>query len=224
MQSIRIWDLPTRLFHWLLALAIVALVITAKLGGDAMQLHMRLGYAVFALLLFRLVWGVLGGRWSRFVHFVPTPARLLAYWRGSREAALHAGHNPLGALSALAMLAVLSLQVASGLLADDEIAYSGPLTARAPDALIRLATRYHAGPGQWLVLALVALHVAAIVWYLRRGKNLVRPMLSGDKRLAPATPASRDSPATRAGAALVLAAAAAVVYGVVQWGARALLG
>ncbi len=131
MPSVRIWDLPTRLFHWVLALAVVLLVISAKVGGDAMHLHMRLGYLVFALLLFRLVWGVLGGHWSRFARFVPTPARLRAYLRGSPEASLHAGHNPLGALSVLAMLAVLSLQVASGLFADDEIAYSGPLTARA---------------------------------------------------------------------------------------------
>ena len=224
MPSVRIWDLPTRLFHWVLALAVVLLVISAKVGGDAMHLHMRLGYLVFALLLFRLVWGVLGGHWSRFARFVPTPARLRAYLRGSPEASLHAGHNPLGALSVLAMLAVLSLQVASGLFADDEIAYSGPLTARASHALIKLATRWHTGPGQALVLALVSLHVAAIVWYWRRGQNLVRPMLSGDKSLTQAVPASRDGAGTRAAAVLVLAAAAAVVYAVVQWGARASLG
>ncbi len=224
MQSVRIWDLPTRLFHWLLAAAVVALVITAKLGGDAMHWHMRLGYAVFALLLFRAVWGMVGGHWSRFAHFVPTPSRLRAYWRGSTDAALHAGHSPLGALSVLAMLAVLSLQVASGLLADDEIAYSGPLAARASHALIKLATRYHAGLGQWLILALVALHVGAIAWYLRRGKNLVRPMIGGDKRIDPPVTAARDSAATRLGAAALLAAAAAVVYAVVQWGARTSLG
>ncbi|MBN9406788.1 MAG: cytochrome b/b6 domain-containing protein [Burkholderiales bacterium] len=224
MPSVRIWDLPTRLFHWVLALAVVLLVISAKVGGDAMHLHMRLGYLVFALLLFRLVWGVLGGHWSRFARFVPTPARLRAYLRGSPEASLHAGHNPLGALSVLAMLAVLSLQVASGLFADDEIAYSGPLTARASHAFVKLATRWHTGPGQALVLALVALHVAAIAWYWRRGQNLVRPMLSGDKSLTQAVPASRDGAGTRAVAVLVLAAAAAVVYAVVQWGARASLG
>ncbi|MBS0598269.1 MAG: cytochrome b/b6 domain-containing protein, partial [Proteobacteria bacterium] len=76
MQSVRIWDLPTRLFHWLLALAVVAMLATGMIGGEALNLHMRIGYGVFALLLFRLAWGVVGGRWSRFASFVPTPARL----------------------------------------------------------------------------------------------------------------------------------------------------
>ena len=129
MQSIRVWDLPTRLFHWLLALAVVALVVSAKIGGNAMNLHLRLGYGVFALLLFRLAWGVVGGRWSRFASFVPTPARLRAYLKGHTPIDAQVGHNPLGALSVLAMLAVLSMQVGTGLLADDEIAYAGPLAA-----------------------------------------------------------------------------------------------
>ena len=224
MQSVRIWDLPTRLFHWLLALAVVGLVVSAKVGGGAMIWHMRLGYVVFALLLFRLLWGVAGGHWSRFAQFVPTPARVRAYLRGHLDAAQHAGHNPLGALSVLAMLTVLLAQVASGLFADDEIAYSGPLSARASNAVVKLATRYHAGPGQWLILALVALHVLAIVWYLRRGQNLVRPMLGGDKIMAPAAVASRDNATTRVLALVLLAAAAAIVYAVVQWGSAPTFG
>ncbi len=106
-HTIRIWDLPTRLFHWLLAASVVALVVTAKVGGNAMVWHFRLGYVVLALLAFRLVWGLVGGRWSRFASFVPTPGRLWRYLRGSSAEADSAGHSPLGALSVLALLGVL---------------------------------------------------------------------------------------------------------------------
>lgn len=225
MQSIRIWDLPTRLFHWALALAVVAMIVAAKIGGNAMQLHMRLGYAVFALLVFRLLWGFAGGHWSRFRHFVPTPARLRAYLAGRLDPAQHAGHSPLGALSVLAMLAVLALQVASGLFADDEIAYSGPLTGKVSEAVVRLATRYHAGIGQVTVLTLIALHLGAIAWYAWRGSNLVRPMVGGDKPMTGgAVPASRDTALTRLLALLLLALAAGLVYGVLRWGATSYLG
>ena len=118
MQRVRIWDLPTRLFHWLLAACVIGLVVTAKVGGEAMNWHLRLGYAVFGLLVFRLLWGLVGGHWSRFASFVPTPGRLARYLGGRASAADTAGHNPLGALSVLAMLAVLGLQVATGLMAD----------------------------------------------------------------------------------------------------------
>ncbi|MBS0300902.1 MAG: cytochrome b/b6 domain-containing protein [Proteobacteria bacterium] len=224
MQSIRVWDLPTRLFHWLLALAVVALVVSAKIGGNAMNLHLRLGYGVFALLLFRLAWGVVGGRWSRFASFVPTPARLRAYLKGHKRIDAQVGHNPLGALSVLAMLAVLSMQVGTGLLADDEIAYAGPLAARASEALVKLASHYHTGPGQILVLALVALHVLAIIAYAWRGHALVRPMISGDKTMAQVAAASRDTAGTRAFALVLLALSAAGVYAVVRWGGAASFG
>ncbi len=126
---VRVWDLPTRLFHWLLAACVIGAVISAKIGGNAMVWHMRLGYAVLALLLFRLVWGLVGGRWSRFASFIYGPA---AYWRylsgrARAEDQFEVGHNPLGALSVFAMLAWLALQVGSGLIADDEIAITGPL-------------------------------------------------------------------------------------------------
>lgn len=226
MQSVRIWDLPTRLFHWLLAVAVLAMLATGMTGGDALNVHMRIGYAVFALLLFRLAWGVAGGRWSRFSSFVPTPARIVRYLRGGASAAEIAGHNPLGALSVLAMLVALGLQVGTGLFADDEIAYSGPLTARVSNAMVKLATRYHTTLGKLLVIALIVVHVAAIVWYLRRGRNLVRPMIGGNKTLTEAelVPAARDDVLTRAVALALLAVAAGAVYGVVRWGNAAGLG
>ena len=223
MQRVRIWDLPTRLFHWLLAACVIGLVVTAKVGGEAMNWHLRLGYAVFGLLVFRLLWGLVGGHWSRFASFVPTPGRLARYLGGRASAADTAGHNPLGALSVLAMLAVLGLQVATGLMADDEIAFAGPLTPLVSGAVVSLATGWHKSWGQYLVIGLVALHVLAVVVYLLRRKNLVGPMVTGDKLMAEPVPPARDTLGTRLLALVLLAVAGGVVVGVVQWGASARL-
>ena len=87
MTTVRIWDLPTRLFHWALAACIVGLVVTAKVGGEAMNWHFRLAYAVFTLLVFRLLWGLVGGHWSRFASFFPTPGRLARHFGGRSTAA-----------------------------------------------------------------------------------------------------------------------------------------
>ena len=113
-HTVRIWDLPTRLFHWALAACVIGLVITAKVGGNAMEWHFRLGYAVLALLVFRVVWGLIGGRWSRFSAFLYSPARLVRYLRGNAHPEDSAGHSPLGALSVFALLAVLGAQVGTG--------------------------------------------------------------------------------------------------------------
>jgi cytochrome b len=206
-HKVRIWDLPTRLFHWLLAAAVIALVVTAKIGGNAMNWHLLLGHGVLALLLFRLLWGLVGGRWSRFASFIHAPATLLRHLRGQGRASDSAGHSPLGALSVFAMLAVLIAQVGSGLLSDDEIAFSGPLSRFVPGDTVALATAYHAHWGQHLLYALVALHLLAILFYAWRGRGLVRAMVTGDKQLPEPLPASRDTAATRL-LALALAAAA----------------
>ena len=225
MQSVRIWDLPTRLFHWLLALAVVGMVVTANIGGNAMNLHLRLGYAVFTLLLFRLLWGLVGGHWSRFASFWPTPGRLLRYLRGDGAPEL-AGHNPLGALSVLAMLVVLALQVGSGLMADDEIAFAGPLMARVSGATVALASRYHTALGKYLVVGLIALHLLAIVGYALRGRKLVPPMIHGDKSMPTEATviATRDTAGTRLLALVLLAVSAAVVWAIVQWAGAGALG
>ncbi len=224
MKPIRIWDLPTRLFHWSLAACVIALVVTAKVGGNAMNWHFRLGYAVFALLLFRLLWGVVGGHWSRFASFFPTPGRLSRFLGGRATAADTAGHNPLGALSVLAMLTVLALQVGSGLMTDDEIAFAGPLTPLVSGETVSSMSGWHAGWGQYLVIGLVALHVLSIVVYLLRRNNLITPMLLGDKRLAEPVPPARDSAGTRLLALLLLGVAAGVVWWVVQLGQQGMLG
>jgi len=212
-HTVRIWDLPTRLFHWALAACVVALVVTAKVGGNAMEWHLRLGYAVLALLVFRAAWGLVGGRWSRFGAFLYSPARLLRYLRGAAHPEDGVGHSPLGALSVFGLLAVLAAQVATGLLSDDEIAFAGPLTRFVSGAVVGQATAYHKDVGQYLVLGLVALHVLAIVFYVAvRRQRLVRPMLHGDKVLAAPAPASRDDGLSRAAALLVLAASAGLAW------------
>jgi cytochrome b len=219
--AVRVWDLPTRAFHWLLAAAVIGLVVTAKIGGNAMVWHMRLGLLVLALLAFRIVWGLVGGRWSRFASFVYAPGSLLRYLRGQHRPGDHfeVGHSPLGALSVFGLVTVLLVQVATGLVADDEIATTGPLNRYVASATGLLATGWHKGYGQWLLLSLVALHIAAILVYKWRGKNLVTPMITGDKPLPPDVPATQDTPATRALAAVVLAGCAALALWVARLGA-----
>jgi len=214
--AVRIWDLPTRLFHWTLVVSCFGSVVTGKIGGNLVDWHMRLGLLAFTLLAFRLLWGFVGGHWSRFVNFVPTPARLVHYLRGGSvlEDRSWVGHNPLGALSVLAMLGLLVAQVGTGLVADDEIANTGPLNRFVSNATALAATGWHRHFGSKLIVALVVLHIAAIVYYrVRKRADLVPPMIHGDKRLAPGVPASADGLAQRLLAlVLVLACAAAAVW------------
>ena len=214
MHTVRVWDLPTRLFHWALAICIVGLIVTANIGGNWMNWHLRLGYTVLTLLLFRVVWGFVGGHWSRFGSFLYSPAALMRYLRGQGDASHSVGHSPLGALSVFALLAVLLLQVSTGLVSDDEIAFSGPLTRFVSGDTVAAATGYHKNIGKFIVIGLVVLHLAAILFYkLVRKQGLVRAMVVGDKRLtAPATGA-RDS----AGARLLALAVLLVCAGAVRW-------
>lgn len=216
MVRVRIWDLPTRLFHGVLALCVVGLVITGTVGGDTMTLHFRLGYSVLALLLFRLVWGLFGGYWSRFSAFVYSPSTLLGYLRGERDLRHDIGHSPTGALSVFALLTALLAQVSTGLFSDDEIAFAGPLTPFVSNAWVSLATGYHKNIGKWVLLALVLMHLVAVGIYFWRKRGLVSAMLHGDKVLPaqPDLPASRDDKRSRVLALLILALSAAVAYGV----------
>jgi cytochrome b len=200
LTPVREWDQPTRAFHWILALAVIGSVASAKIGGGALVWHMRLGYLVFTLLAFRLLWGLVGGRWSRFSSFVYAPGAVLRYLRGQSRADEHhdVGHSPLGAFSVFALIVLLCAQVATGLFADDEIATTGPLNKFVASATGLALTRWHKGWGQWLIIVLVLLHVAAIVFYLvRHRRNLIQPMWNGDKALPAHVPASADGGAAR---------------------------
>ena len=217
-HRIRVWDLPTRLFHWVLVLCFAASVVTGMVGGGAMAWHFRSGLLLLCLLLFRLIWGFMGGHWSRFASFVHRPATVLAYIRGQGLPEHSVGHNPLGAGSVLALLFFLLLQVASGSFSDDEIAFAGPLSKFVSNASVSLATSYHKQIGKIALLVLVLLHIAAIIYYrVKKKQNLVPPMLHGDKELSHAAQPSRDDARARALALLVFALCAGLVAWGVQW-------
>lgn len=218
---VRVWDFPTRVFHWLLTLAVIGSVVSAKIGGNAMLWHFRFGSLVLGLVLFRLAWGLVGGRWSRFASFIYSPATVLRYLRGhSREHEhLDVGHNPLGSFSVFAMLGFLAMQLGTGLVADDEIANIGPLNRFVSGDTVKLATSWHKEYGQWILLALVALHVLAIVFYhFVKKQKLVQPMLVGDKLLPPGTPASSDGMPQRVLALVLALGSGAVVAWVMKQG------
>lgn len=211
-ERIRVWDLPTRCFHWALALAVVGLVTTAQVGGAAMPWHFRCGYLVLSLLLFRLCWGFVGGHWSRFASFIYSPRTTLQYLKGQGSPEHSIGHNPAGAFSVFAMLGFLLLQVGTGWFSDDEIAAAGPGTKFVSNSWVSLATHYHAEVGKVIVLGLIALHIGAILFYrFKRGENLVSAMIQGDKESALALKNSRDDGASRLLAASLFVACAALV-------------
>ncbi|MCB4363160.1 cytochrome b/b6 domain-containing protein [Hydrogenophaga taeniospiralis] len=220
MHTVRVWDLPTRLFHWVLAVCVVAQLITANVGGNWMNWHLRVGYAVLTLLLFRLVWGFVGGHWSRFSSFAYAPRVVWSYLRGrSRSPEHRVGHNPLGALSVFALLAILLAQVGTGLFSDDEIAFTGPLVAWVSGDTVSLATSYHKSVGKLFVLVLVALHLLAIGYYkLVKKERLVRPMIDGDKQVRTPVPSARDTTRTRLLALAVLTLCAVAVNRLVGLG------
>ena len=217
MNKVRVWDLPTRVFHWGLVLCLVGLVVTGKIGGETMAWHFRLGYTVLSLLLFRLVWGFMGGHWSRFNVFVVGPTAIWRYLQ-NRGTSPSAGHNPLGALSVLALLGFALLQVATGLISDDEIATSGPLAKMVSGAWVGQATYYHNAIGQYVLYALVLLHLVAMVFYrFKRKVNLVPAMWHGDRTLADAHTSARDDGKSRLVALVVFCICAGLVTGLVQW-------
>lgn len=212
-SPVRIWDLPTRVFHWLLALMVIAAVVTAKVGGDAMVWHFRLGLAVLALLAFRVVWGVIGGHWSRFASFAYGPASVWRYLTGRDRPGdrFDVGHSPLGAWAVWALLVALLLQVATGLVADDEIASVGPLNRFVSSDTALKLTWYHKEVGEKLIIILVVLHLGAMAFYrwVKR-RDLVGPMVSGDQPAEAGTPASEDGAGHRLLALGVAAACAAL--------------
>ena len=219
MHTVRVWDLPTRLFHWALVACVIGLVITANVGGNWMNWHLRLGYTVLSLLLFRLVWGFVGGHWSRFSSFIYGPGTVLAYLRGEARPEHQVGHNPLGMLSVLALLFILLAQVGTGLISDDEIAFTGPLVRFVSGETVSDATGYHKDIGKFIVIALVVIHLLAIAFYkLVKKDNLVRPMLNGDKEVGFPARSARDTTGSRIAALVVYGLCAAAVYGLVSLG------
>lgn len=191
LVEVRVWDLPTRLFHWSLATAVVVAWVSGsnKLWG----LHFTAGLTVLALVIFRLLWGVLGSDSTRFTTFLRGPRAGLAHvWETQRGRPDHdTTHNAVGGWAVVLMLALLLVQAVAGPFADvDDGLNNGPLMFYAPDAVVRLATRIHA-QNAWIILAVVSLHVFAVLAYWAvAGRDLIQPMVTGVKQL-PATIAAR---------------------------------
>ena len=214
-KRIRLWDLPTRVFHWSLVVLVVASFVTGKIGGNAMVWHGRCGLAILGLLSFRLLWGMIGSTYARFLTFLPTPAAVLAYLRGQWRGL---GHNPLGALSVFGLLGVLAFQVSSGLFANDDIAFRGPLYALITSGLSERLTGWHKLSVN-LLLLLVFLHLLAIGFYARvKGDNLLKPMLTGVKEVDP-----DQGPAATGGGPLAFVVALAFAVAAVYAGSGAWL-
>lgn len=185
-RRVRVWDLPVRLFHWLTVLLVALAYVSQRMNW--MQLHVRAGETLFALVLFRLLWGCFGSETARFSHFVATPA---AAWRqlrhlAHREPDVQVGHNAAGGWMVLFLLALLFVETLSGLYDNNDIADEGPLSEIVPAAIANAIAAIHAYG--WDVLAVaVVLHVCAILSYaLVKRHNLLGPMVTGTKYL-PAT-------------------------------------
>jgi cytochrome b len=177
-----VWDLPLRIFHWLLAACVGGSWLTHELGTMWFPWHMRVGCLTLVLLAFRLAWGFVGPLHARFASFLRGPRATLAYLRArGSEGQGSAGHNPLGGLAVVAMLALLLLQAVTGLFANDDIFNSGPLFGYVTKAQSDALTSLHKQNFDWLLL-LIGLHLAAIGYYqFVKRIDLLRPMLTGRK-------------------------------------------
>lgn len=216
-QPVPVWDLGVRVFHWALVLLVITSFVTmkaaTKIGANAMTYHAWAGYAILTLLLFRIVWGFVGGTHARFASFIRGPGAVIAYMKGMFDRAGHKqsatlGHNAMGGLSVVAMLLVLLFQAGSGLFTNvEDYGFEGPLYKWVGKELSDKLTSLHHF-NEKFIIALVILHIAAILFYLLFHKeNLVRPMVTGVKRVAGNVAQSRHGSAALA---LVLLAASGI--------------
>lgn len=212
-SAIRVWDLPTRLFHWLFATCVIGAIVTVKSGNVLwMEWHIRFGIVALALLAFRIIWGFTGSRYARFATFLKCPRSIAEYLRSGTPSA--PGHNPLGALSVIALLVAVGVQVVTGLFVSDDILYQGPFFNDVSSETATLMRTIHKA-NEYVIFGLVILHLLAILLYTVRGKRLVRAMITGD---APANLYASDSPVARDDIGIRLwALVLAIGLGMVAW-------
>ncbi|WP_432785349.1 hypothetical protein AAEX37_02202 [Oligella sp. MSHR50489EDL] len=178
VRRVRIWDLPLRLFHWSLVACVIGAFITVKTGN--MEWHMRLGLWTLCLIIFRIIWGFSGTYYARFTQFIKGPGAIIDYLKGSKKSF---GHNPLGALSVLALLGLFGLQVVSGLFTGDGYLYQGPLYSIGRSVRDTMGSIHHAT--EPLMILLVVLHVAAVLFYkFVKKDDLITPMITGKAKLS----------------------------------------
>jgi len=183
-ELIRIWDIPTRLFHWSLVSLLVVSCYTGLTGGFyEMDWHMKSGYGILTLILFRILWGLIGTHYAQFKEFLPGPSQIKAHLTTALEKPYHsAGHNPLGALNIFVILTVVLIQAVTGLFANDDIFTEGPLAGKVSYETSRWLTGIHE-INIWILAGLVTMHLLAIALHQFHFRdNLVKAMLTGKKK------------------------------------------
>ncbi len=201
------WDLPTRVFHWTLATLVTCSFVTGKLGESWLEWHFRSGYAILALLAFRIAWGFMGSADARFTAFLRGPRAALDYARSiaSGKRAVTPGHNPLGGWMVALMLVLLAAQATTGLFSNDDSFNEGPLASKVSKAMVDRMSSFHSW-NEWAILAAVVLHVVAVLTYqLYLRMNIVGPMVVGESRVK-----------ENVRALVVICIAAAAVYALVM--------
>jgi cytochrome b len=191
-RTVLVWDIFIRAFHWLIVALVAAAYTTWRLNW--MILHGWVGYAVLSLVLFRLSWGVFGGETARFSHFLASPRAVLQHLKHSlrREPDCQVGHNPAGGWMVLILLVLLLVETLTGLYVANDIANEGPMTEMVPAWTANAIASSHAIVWD-AMLAAIVLHVLAIAGFaLIKSQNLLRPMITGTKRL----PAASREPRT----------------------------
>ncbi|HRK24812.1 MAG TPA: cytochrome b/b6 domain-containing protein [Beijerinckiaceae bacterium] len=215
-RTVRAWDLPTRLFHWALVVLIILAPITNKMGSATFYLHKVNGYLILSLVLYRILWGFVGGTTARFRTFVRPFAAFGYLGDLVRNRSRHfLGHNPLGGMMVLALLAAAGGQALFGLMTLDDIpaTIEGPFASKVAKSTAEWVSVWHRR-GFKIILALVALHVLANLFYTFVKKdNLIRPMLTGVKPAGAYEDVAENQPGSLARAALCLALAIVVVFG-----------
>ncbi len=171
-----IWDLPTRLFHWILTLLFIGAILTAKLGW--MTQHAIIGINLGGLLLFRILWGFFGSDTAKFSFFIKGPITIIRYLQGKHD---FLGHNPLGGLMVVLLILLLSLQIILGLFSNDNILFEAPLTQFISHELSNICTKWHYRISN-ILIGLVSIHISVVLWHLLfKKENLIMPMIYGWK-------------------------------------------
>ena len=209
-QKVKVWDLPTRLFHWLLVLSVGFMWYSAQAGGGMLVWHLRCGLLVAGLIVFRLCWGLWGSDTARFSQFVRGPSSIRRYLQGSLTENEQPGHNPLGALMVIALIAAVLLQATTGLFAADENTFtdSGYLNHLVSSDTGSLMRKIHVNFFN-LLAALAGLHIVTVLAYkFLKKKDLIRPMISGYKHIEGQTVVLKFASSAKLISALAVAAAA----------------
>jgi cytochrome b len=209
-----VWDLPLRLFHWLLVLSIIGSYVTAKLGFEWTQRHFYLGYFTLGLVAFRIIWGFIGPKHARFSSFLRGPSKVVAYVRtlGKRDSTPVIGHNAGGGWVVMVMLLMVGAQAVSGLFITDDIAWAGPYNpAVSGEVADKMAWFHHLNFD--VLIWVVALHVLAITFYrVYKRQNLLGPMFTGCKPGDVVPPHEAISSSQLVKALIVAALCAGAVY------------